>query len=957
MTLTGLLLLLALASAALVPDAPLMPTISDVTNSSAVVGWVAPTFNGAPVDQYELQYRTTSDSEWTVIGGEDIGRKAASVHEVQKIVTRCDPGSAPTDGTFELTLNFNSISDFDKETVAITNFIPFDATAEEVKEALEALENVGVVDVSRGYESTNGHVDGPNEDGGYTWLVTFLYDEEQLEQLPTADIPLLGVHKTSISCEWSGEGSPVAVHEVRQGTKDYAFCTDDCSYSITGLSPATLYTFNLRAHNSYGWGAFSQDTDPVLTLASSPPNRPSAPKRMSSTSSSLNLRIEAPESSLNGDFLSYEAQYRKTSTDQDPSDWVDCDEFTCTYGNSNDGSVLHASNIQLVNTYYVSDFIISDLESATFYDVRVRFTNTFGTGPWSGASSAFMTAVGGPSTPAAPEVMSVTGESASLAWVAPEAHGSNILDYEVQYRKVNSVQEQLWIDEPDPVSGLIGLNRAERQMIRTSAPFGASVVGGEFVLAFIYGGLMDRDPEGKSRTDPIPFNATASEVKAKLEALDNVRKLQRVQRQAYPAVGGGLVYAWTVTFDPEVHTGDVPTFKQVYNTLSTDADGGGGAAVVITEVVAGLAAVPAETLSYEVSGLEPYTNFEFRLRARNAVGYSQWGPSSEVHRTLAVVSEDVALVTHDLSDQKLVTAENEYMAANNDDPDYVFGAGVGGLNSSRGGDGIVVITAYSYGQQLVFSDDQSRQTTFFYAEANGQGTTQTYTVPRSLPGNYKVRSVEIKVWGAGGGGGTAPQAPHNEPLNSGGGGGFAQGVFAVTEGEELTILVGGGGNGFKSGTGASGGYNGGGDGGSGDYGGGGGGGASAVLRASTSETLIIAGGGGGGGVSDYCCAAGGGGGGITGGRGLAPTLTPRDNTGLDPYDDFKDPRDDSGFPPYHQNLDKGYAPDANLTALASAGAGATQSSGGGAGDMVRGSTSICVVCLFFATRGVLCANG
>ena len=28
-------------------------------------------------------------------------------------------------------------------------------------------------------------------------------------------------------------------------------------------------------------------------------------------------------------------------------------------------------------------------------------------------------------------------------------------------------------------------------------------------------------------------------------------------------MGGGSVLAWTVTFDPEVHTGDVPTFKEV----------------------------------------------------------------------------------------------------------------------------------------------------------------------------------------------------------------------------------------------------------------------------------------------------------------------------------------------------------------------------------------------------------
>ena len=251
--------------AALVPEAPLTPAVSDVTNSSAVLSWEAPVANGAPIDGYAVQFRATSDAEWTTVESADddddanqIGRKLATVNEVQKIVTRCDPGHQPDDGTFELTLNFNSISDFDKETVAITNFIPFNATAAELKEALEHLENIDKVDVSRGYDSTNGHVDGPNDDGGYSWDVTFLYDHDVLSQLPTADIPLLGVHKTSITCPWSGEGSAVAVHEQRKGTLEYAYCTDDCTYELTTLVPSTMYTFNVKAHNSYGWSETSQ---------------------------------------------------------------------------------------------------------------------------------------------------------------------------------------------------------------------------------------------------------------------------------------------------------------------------------------------------------------------------------------------------------------------------------------------------------------------------------------------------------------------------------------------------------------------------------------------------------------------------------------------------------------------------------------------------------------------------
>ena len=67
-------------------------------------------------------------------------------------------------------------------------------------------------------------------------------------------MPLLGVDNTSISCARGGEGTPVTTHEVRKGTKDFAICTSDCAYQVEGLSPATLYEFNVLAHNSLAGG-------------------------------------------------------------------------------------------------------------------------------------------------------------------------------------------------------------------------------------------------------------------------------------------------------------------------------------------------------------------------------------------------------------------------------------------------------------------------------------------------------------------------------------------------------------------------------------------------------------------------------------------------------------------------------------------------------------------------------
>ena len=72
------------------------------------------------------------------------------------------------------------------------------ATAAELKAALEGLQNVAQVDVFR--ESTNDHVDAANPDGGYTWLVTFLHD---------ADVRSACQQRTCRCWAWTIRASPV----------------------------------------------------------------------------------------------------------------------------------------------------------------------------------------------------------------------------------------------------------------------------------------------------------------------------------------------------------------------------------------------------------------------------------------------------------------------------------------------------------------------------------------------------------------------------------------------------------------------------------------------------------------------------------------------------------------------------------------------------------------------------
>lgn len=101
------------------------------------------------------------------------------------------------------------------------------------------------------------------------------------------------------------------------------------------------------------------------------------------------------------------------------------------------------------------------------------------------------------------------------------------------------------------------------------------------------------------------------------------------------------------------------------------------------------------------------------------------------------------------------------------------------------------------------------------------GSDQTFTVPAGIT------SVNVKLWGAGGGSGAAGD------FRFGGGGGFVKGDIAVTPSESLTVIVGQAGSGVTSGsnTGVS-----------------SGGGRSALRRSSTELFTAGAGGGGGRGV-------------------------------------------------------------------------------------------------------------
>lgn len=149
---------------------------------------------------------------------------------------------------------------------------------------------------------------------------------------------------------------------------------------------------------------------------------------------------------------------------------------------------------------------------------------------------------------------------------------------------------------------------------------------------------------------------------------------------------------------------------------------------------------------------------------------------------------------------------------------------------------------------LLLWGNSSAQTTEVFSYT---GSEQSWTVPAG------VTSIDVKLWGAGGGG------EYN--FSSGGSGAFVKGTLAVNSGETYKIVVGGGGiKANTSGT-ANGGYGGGGK--SGNYSAGGGGYSGIFINSVTQANTKAIAGGGGGGAPSAATTRGGAGGGPNGTQG------------------------------------------------------------------------------------------
>ena len=348
--------------------------------------------------------------------------------EIQEVATRADVGQTITSGYFKLSLNFEGYNDFLPENPSRTPPLvpthtpskpaklhtltplahpsnqPWDASADEVRDRLEELGNIGIVEVRRF---------GPTEQGAYMWRVTF--DWERFVR--RGNLPMLVVSEVALDVTWSAAGSPVVVTEKRRGTSGPTACIAGvCEYRVGGLMPFTSYQFRLRAHNHFGWSAYGGASKAIRTLQAAPPVTPAAPTASAEQVDRITVRLPAipPAPVGTPPITMVEMQYQLA--DNTVGSWT------------NVPAVLPSATVATA----------TGLQSSTDYRFRARMHNIEGPGPWSQPSGIITTKPAPPNPPVLQptQLEGVGHDSVLLSWLPGAAQPSDppVLYYQVQTR-------------------------------------------------------------------------------------------------------------------------------------------------------------------------------------------------------------------------------------------------------------------------------------------------------------------------------------------------------------------------------------------------------------------------------------------------------------------------------------------------------------------------------------------
>ncbi len=231
---------------------------------------------------------------------------------------------------------------------------------------------------------------------------------------------------TKIDLSWTAPsnngGYPITGYKIeyKKGTGSYLPLVSNTantttSYSHTGLTTGSSYTYKISAISSIGTSTASSEVSATPTTTSAP-TVPSAPTGLTATAASatqINLSWTAP-SNGGAAITGYKIEYK---------------------AGSGSYSVLVANTASTSTTYSHTG-----LAADTAYTYKISAVNSVGTGTASSEASATPTATSQPSTVTAPGSPSLTATAASatqinLSWTAPSNGGAAITGYKIEVKK------------------------------------------------------------------------------------------------------------------------------------------------------------------------------------------------------------------------------------------------------------------------------------------------------------------------------------------------------------------------------------------------------------------------------------------------------------------------------------------------------------------------------------------
>ena len=191
--------------------------------------------------------------------------------------------------------------------------------------------------------------------------------------------------------------------------------------TITGLSPKTTYLFKVEAQSKTGSSEMSEVSMPVLTLPPLP-STPGQPRAVDISQKKIKITWDKPQENAEQvwSYTIYYKSLKRNSKIQHIS--TTNDEWTTV--KTEDA---------------VEEFVVSGLEVDTSYTFKVQAESVDGCSKESRISKAVQTLVPIPGKPGQPEAVSITYDRVELKWAKPTRYPEYVANYHVSY---SSQQEQ-----------------------------------------------------------------------------------------------------------------------------------------------------------------------------------------------------------------------------------------------------------------------------------------------------------------------------------------------------------------------------------------------------------------------------------------------------------------------------------------------------------------------------------